>query len=610
MPPALHRTLACLLALTAIAAGAPAAGLAAPRLAQLGARAASGAPSASTASSTPLSPQQILTAYSLPATGARGQTIAVLSPFDDPTIQADLSAYSKRFRLPACTTANGCFRKLNEQGQAKPLPFKDPSGGQWITESALGVEIAHGLCQSCRIVLIETGSPSDFDVGLGADGAAKAGATVLVTSVTANESGDDREVAPHFSHPGLAVVAAAGDGPNPPWGFSGDVDFPALLPNVISVGGTVLSTRHGQYAGEKAWADTVSGCSGFQNAPSWQASEAAGAGCANKRAVSDVAAMSEPGAILHITGINMPGGPWFDASGTSLAAPIIAATIGLAGSLGEREAQVLYARAHTSPASFHDVVSGTNSPDCNNALCKAGPGWDGPTGLGSPFGLAAFLPRGGALSHRRSGISFSTAPGTSLRSALDGPTVRPQRQPVRRRRHAEPARNAAGRRAPALPHPQLYPTRGGTSVREHRRIGDLRALPWPAAEPAPVRRVPPGERPRPGRRHGPVHAPVRRESSVAGLQPQRITLLGPGECGDTDPAPRGWQDDWHRNRWALTGGFPNGFTTEACGLCSRGSRSGMLFGAAGIDGGRAGCDHGCQPPDDRRSAWIWSVRRS
>ena len=88
----------------------------------------------------------------------------------------------------------------------------------------------------------------------------------------------------------------------------------------------------------------------------------------------------------------MPGGPLFVASGTSVAAPIVAGAIGLAGSDGSKEAQLLYQRAKSNPGAFHHVSKGSNGPECRKAICKAGPGYNGPTGLGTPNGLAAFLP--------------------------------------------------------------------------------------------------------------------------------------------------------------------------------------------------------------------------
>ncbi len=85
-----------------------------------------------------LSPAQIRAAYALPVTGARHQTVAIVSAYDAPDLQSDLAAYDKRFGLPACTYANGCVRKLNEAGNASPLPGSDLTGGNWVTESSLG----------------------------------------------------------------------------------------------------------------------------------------------------------------------------------------------------------------------------------------------------------------------------------------------------------------------------------------------------------------------------------------------------------------------------------------------------------------------------------------
>ena len=354
---------------------------------------AAGAATAHAAAGQPFSPAQIRAAYSLPAKGAAKQTIAVVSVFDDPYTQADLSAYSKMFGLPACTAANRCFRKLNEAGHSKPLPPKDPSGGQWITESSLGVELARGVCPTCKIMLVEANTTYKGDIAAAVQAAAKAGATVVVTSVTPTEDPSDSQYNSDFSIPGTAVVSATGDAQLSSFGYGNDINFPASLPGVIAVGGTKLSRgKHGGYGSEQVWTGSVSGCSLYNKAPSWQAKDAAKVGCASKRAVADVAAMSEPGAIVHITGSGMPGGPLFVATGTSVAAPIIAGVIGLAGSDGSKEAQLLYRRAKADPRAFHHVSSGSNGPGCTKAICKAGPGYNGPTGLGTPNGLAAFLP--------------------------------------------------------------------------------------------------------------------------------------------------------------------------------------------------------------------------
>jgi hypothetical protein len=53
----------------------------------------------------------------------------------------------------------------------------------------------------------------------------------------------------------------------------------------------------------------------------------------------------------------------------------------------------IYRRANADPSAFADVTSGTATRGCPASdpahLCSAGAGWDGPTGLGTPRGLAS-----------------------------------------------------------------------------------------------------------------------------------------------------------------------------------------------------------------------------
>ncbi len=71
-----------------------------------------------------LQPSDIDNAYGFPANAA-GMTVAVVDAFDDPQAESDLNTYRAQFNLPACTTANGCFRKLNQAGN--PGPYRHPN---------------------------------------------------------------------------------------------------------------------------------------------------------------------------------------------------------------------------------------------------------------------------------------------------------------------------------------------------------------------------------------------------------------------------------------------------------------------------------------------------
>ncbi len=65
------------------------------------------------ASSTPtgLSPATVISAYNFPTslTAGAGMTIAIVDAYNNPYAESDLGVFSSTFRLPVCTTANGCF---------------------------------------------------------------------------------------------------------------------------------------------------------------------------------------------------------------------------------------------------------------------------------------------------------------------------------------------------------------------------------------------------------------------------------------------------------------------------------------------------------------------
>ena len=56
-------------------------------------------------------PSDIDSAYNIPTTLGSGKTVAIVDAYDDPNAESDLAVYRNQFGLPACTTANGCFRR-------------------------------------------------------------------------------------------------------------------------------------------------------------------------------------------------------------------------------------------------------------------------------------------------------------------------------------------------------------------------------------------------------------------------------------------------------------------------------------------------------------------
>jgi hypothetical protein len=407
-----------------------------------------------------LSPSNILSAYGLTgATPPTPQTIALVDAYDDATIEHDLEVFDNQFGLPACNTANGCFRKINQSGKASPLPASSGEKERgWAQEIATDVEVAHGVCQSCRIVLVEANSNSNASLYAGEQTAAALGVTEISNSWGGQEPNADNSA---FNHPGIVITASSGDFGYLDW-FSSEpaqaANYPASSPHVVSVGGTRLTLNAAKtWESETVWNDggesagklegagaSGGGCSGRFGAPAWQLAlpNWAAVGCGSTRAVADISADSDPySGVAVYDSTESPTGEkgWAAIGGTSVASPIIAAAFALAGgSQGVAyPAQLLYENLQQDPASLHDVVSGSNGEclkkfkknsgvsGCTSEeeatrscaaqlICLAGGGYDGPSGVGTPNGLAVFQPpTSGGHSSGSVTPAVTTAPAVS-----------------------------------------------------------------------------------------------------------------------------------------------------------------------------------------------------
>ncbi len=332
-----------------------------------------GNPNASTAPSG-YGPVQFQTAYSLPSgTAGNGQTVAIVDAYDDPNIESDLAVYSSTYGLPPCTTANGCFKKVNQTGGTS-YPRKDAG---WSLEISLDVEIAHAVCPNCKILLVEAASNSFANL-LAAEDYAVAHATVVSNSWGGGESSSETSNDSHFNHLGHPITFSSGDG-----GYG--VEYPAASQYVTAVGGTTLTLNsNSSYKSETVWSGAGSGCSAYEPKPTWQTD----AGCV-RRTVADVAADADPntGAAVYDTVRYQGFSGWFQVGGTSLASPIIASVYALAGNAASTT-DGSYPYAHTS--ALHDVTSGSNGSCGGSYLCTGKVGYDGPTGNGTPNNIAAF----------------------------------------------------------------------------------------------------------------------------------------------------------------------------------------------------------------------------
>ncbi len=367
-------------------------------------------------------PAQLQSAYHLPSsTAGRGATVALVDAYDDPNAESDLAVYRSQYGLPSCTTKNGCFKKVNENGLSSPLPPTEPPGDDWALEESLDLDMVSAACPLCHIDLVEANSAYFGDLGTAVDSAVTLGAQYVSNSYGGEESSGESARDVYYDHPGVAITASAGDS-----GYG--VSYPAASPDVVSVGGTSLYQAGSSYT-ESVWGSssggegTGSGCSGYESKPSWQTDS----GCAN-RTDNDVAAVADPntGVAVYDT---YDGGGWLVVGGTSASSPLIASVYALAGrpSSGSYPAEYVY-HQHTS-SNINDVTTGANGTCTPAYLCTGEVGYDGPTGWGTPNGVSAFKAPSSTPPPVVTGISPTSGPaagGTSVTvtgTSLTGGTV-------------------------------------------------------------------------------------------------------------------------------------------------------------------------------------------
>ncbi|MFN2449801.1 MAG: peptidase S8 [Candidatus Baltobacteraceae bacterium] len=339
-----------------------------------------------TSGPTGYNPADIQSAYALPSsTAGAGQTVAIVDAYDDPKAENDVNVYRSQFGIPACTTANGCFKKVNQSGVQGSYPR---GNGGWAQEISLDLDMVSAVCPNCHILLVEASSSSLTNLGSAVNTAAKLGANAISNSYGGGESSSDTSYdSSYYNHPGVAITVSSGDG-----GYG--VEYPAASQYVTAVGGTSLKKS----STARGWTETVwntsstegagSGCSAYDPQPSWQSAVAALKAVCSKRAVADVSAVADPytGVSIYDSYSYQGQSGWMVFGGTSVASPIIGSVYALAAN----ESSVTYGSysySHTS--SLNDVTSGSTA-SCGNVLCTAAAGWDGPTGNGTPNSTGAF----------------------------------------------------------------------------------------------------------------------------------------------------------------------------------------------------------------------------
>ena len=318
-------------------------------------------------SPTGLSPATIKSAYSFTtsATAGVGKTIAIVDAYDDPSAESDLGVFSSQYGLPACTTANGCFQKVNQTGGTS-YPRSNPG---WALEISLDVQWAHAVAPGAKILLVEASSNSFANL-LVAEDYAKTHAQYVSNSWGGSEFSGEAANDSHFVQSGVSFFVSAGDAGLP-------AEYPSASPNVISVGGTTLHFSGGAFSSETGWTGGGGGCSAYETATIAQAgfSGYAQAGCGGKRATPDVSLDADPASGVSVyDSVRYQGQKgWFTIGGTSASSPMWAARS------ADQGVTVNAGYVYGNSITYRDITSGNNGASClvGFDLCTGRGSWVG-----------------------------------------------------------------------------------------------------------------------------------------------------------------------------------------------------------------------------------------
>jgi subtilase family serine protease len=343
-------------------------------------------PNCSPSSSCGWTPAQLEKAYNLTSSLGKGsgQKVAVIEAGDESTASTDLATYRTEYSLGTAS-----FFKYNETGQQSNYPPSCENYG-WCLETDLDIEMVSTSCPKCTIYLMEAGGQiSDFEAAEAE--AVKLGAKILSNSWSCPEDWDceDTNFPNYFDTKGVAYLASTGDS-----GYN-TIGGPSDLATVIGVGGTQLALSGSKYT-ETIWNGAAAGCSsptvvGSPGVPkpSWQHDP----DC-SYRTDGDVSAESgcSPGVSEYVSQY----GGWTDVCGTSVASPLTAGVIALAGNAANQDGGENFWTFNSKQHKkyFHHPTGGGDDSSGNCGYC-GGDGrykkyYSGPGGWGTPNGIKGY----------------------------------------------------------------------------------------------------------------------------------------------------------------------------------------------------------------------------
>jgi subtilase family serine protease len=350
-------------------------------------------------------PPLIHTAYNIPSTfDGTGQTIVIVDAYGSPTVRQDLHIFDQAVGL-----SDPVLNIIYPGGKPVYNPLQSHNETSWAAETSLDVQWAHAIAPGATIDLVIAANNggivlddavryaiahhlgSVISLSWGAPEAAIRGNNIQL--MQAHQNFQAAQAA------SISVFAAAGDfGASNLFSITNAL-YPASDPLVTAVGGTNLfMDDSGNYQSEDVWNDSdaalcpfgctagIFGATGGSPSLIFSAPPFQQAVSGNPmRSTADVAynASVYTGILVYLGFVPPAQQGFYFFGGTSEGAPQWAAITALANQAAGHAlgylSPALYAAASSN---FHDITVGENG--FFGPGFSAGPGYDYPTGLGSP----------------------------------------------------------------------------------------------------------------------------------------------------------------------------------------------------------------------------------